>query len=143
MVQGILDKRLTDPTNPHISAHLLEFLCENIQGSSFVSKPHWRQAEGSAVLILENDQEKLAPLKPEGMILMSPDKKIGEGQFRALGGIFVKITIEDLFVLNAYFFEVMMGHHTPGRIVDCLSREMLRQQPISLGTIHDGRLPVP
>ena len=52
-----LDKGLTDPTNSHISAKLLELLCQDIKGFSFVPRSNRRQSERSAVLGLENYQE--------------------------------------------------------------------------------------
>jgi hypothetical protein len=75
---------------------------------------------------------------------MAPDEKIGEGQFRTLGWVFTKKTIEDIFISNFYVFEVMMCHHKPRKIDDlplmiddclkcCDTRHYAPTRPIKCG----------
>jgi hypothetical protein len=55
---------------------------------------------------MKDDQEAFIPLKPGGLIMVPPDKQVGESEFRDLRRVQAQKLVKQRFVLDLYWFEI-------------------------------------
>jgi hypothetical protein len=109
----ICDKLLSRSANPDISRLFCDLLAEDVKSAFLISGTKGRKPVDRAFLRMKNDQDTSLPLKPGGLIMVPPDKQVGESELRDPGRVFAQELVKQRLVLDLYWFEISHRRSRP------------------------------